>query len=136
MKKFFKNLPIVYQTVIVEAMVGIFFMLISIVGVVFGQYGWLIGIACGTIASVISTFLMNKASEWALTGNAPFLFILCFFARMILLTGFLVLAALLQYVFKVEAFNYSIWGVIIGYTPMVLVTIIMQVVGNKNGDKK
>lgn len=136
MKKFYQNLNLLWKTVFLEGVIGIIAMLISIVGVVLGKPGWLIGIAIGTLISIVSTISTSYCSQWALKDSKPGLFILGFLARMILMAGGLVLTVLMQFVAKVHVFDFSVWGLLIGFTPSLLITIIVQMKYNKTGDAK
>lgn len=126
MSKKFKNYSEVSKMVVVATIVGIILCLFSIIGVCFGQPGWLIGVAIGSVIEVLNIFFLYKGSDMALQiGKTP-LFLIFYFARMILFAGGIIFAVVMQYVCHIAAFTNSFWGVLIGYTPMQIIVIVIM----------
>lgn len=116
--------------------IGFGFALIALIPLFFGQPGWLIGIGIGTVIELVNIVLLYKGNDLITNANKPFLFILPYSLRMILYVAGFVVTAILGFGFMgieaVPAFAYSLFGVLIAYTPM---TIIVVVVMNKSKSK-
>lgn len=136
MKKFLQKFTDLELTIILEGIIGVVAVGLSCIGFAFNQPGWAIGVATGVIVSMISTLFVFKGSEFAMKGNKAGLYLLFFFLRMALFVGMTVFFALMQYKVHNHRFDYSIWGGLIGYTPMFIILIIGQVKGNRELDKK
>lgn len=136
MKKFLLKFNELTLTILLEAFVGLLAVGLSFIGFAYGQTGWAIGISTGTLLAMVSTLMVFKGSDSAIRDNRPGLYILFYFLRMVLFVGVMVLFALMQYKVKNANFNYSIWGALIGYTPMFIILIIAQIKGNHDLDKK
>lgn len=132
MKNFYKNLSITGKTVFIEAAIGVGAMFVSIVAIVLDYPGWTIGIALGTIASVVSAIFMNLSAKWALKDQKAGLFFLGFLVRMLLIVILFTFTVLMQFVAKVKVFDYSFAGLFIGFAPSIFVNTILQMkYGNK-----
>ena len=136
MKKFFKKFNDLQFTIFLEGIIGVLVIGLSCIGLVFNQTGWLIGAATGTVVAILSTLLVFKGSDGAMRETKMGLYFLFYFVRMLLFIGIMILFAVLQYKLKVSAFDYSIFGALIGYTPMFIILIVGQVKGNRDLDKK
>ncbi len=136
MKKFLSKFSDFTLTIILEGIIGVVAVALSFIGFKFGQYGWTIGIATGTVLAILSTVMVFKGSDAAIRENKTGLYLLCYFLRMLLFIGIMVVFALLQYKIKNEIFNFSIWGALIGYTPMFILLIVGQYKGTHDLDKK
>ena len=130
MKNFLNKLSTLCRLELYALCVGIIICGVSCIGFIWGHAGWLIGTAIGTVAVMMNVFLMFKGSAKSLkTGRAMF-FLMCFFLRYIVFLGLAVLLAYLQFTEHVPAFEYSIFGLLIGYSPL---TIIVCVTMSREG---
>ncbi|MCQ2801359.1 MAG: hypothetical protein MJ222_01725 [Bacilli bacterium] len=136
MKKFLSKFSDFTLTIILEGIIGVVAVALSFIGFMFGQYGWTIGIATGTVLAMLSTVMVFKGSDAAIRENKTGLYLLFYFLRMIFFIGIMVVFALLQYKMQIEAFYFSIWGALIGYTPMFILLIVGQIKGTHDLDKK
>ena len=136
MKKFFKKFNDLELTILLEGIIGITIIALSFIGFAYGQRGWALGSSVGTVVAMISTLLVFKGSEGAMKENKTGLYLLFYFLRMILFVGMMIFFALMQYKVKNHYFDYSIWGALIGYTPMFIILIVGQIKGTHDLDKK
>ena len=130
MKKLAKCSDLV-KMLILASLIGFILILASIVGAVFGQFGWMIGVAIGTVIELVNLVCLYKGSELALKESKTSLFILLSFARMFLYVAGILLLVLLQYRWYIEVFTNSFWGYLIGITPMQIVVIIVMAKSGK-----
>lgn len=132
MKNYLKNCSDLRKMLLLASLIGIVLILCSIIGIVFGQPGWIVGVAAGTAVELINIFLLYKGSEMALKYFKSSLFLLMYFSRMVLLIAGLLVFVMLQYFFKFEFFTNSFWGFLIGIAPMTIVVIVVMAVTHKN----
>lgn len=126
MKNFFNKLNEVSKMMVIALIVGIVLCLLSLVGLAFGQPGWIIGVSIGSVIEVLNIFFLYKGSDFALHEGKTPLFLFSYFARMILFAGGIILCVIMQYNLHISAFTYSFWGVLIGYTPMQIIVCIVM----------
>lgn len=126
MKKFFSILSEVNKMILVATIVSIVLCLLSLIGVAFGQVGWLIGVAIGSIIEILNIILLYKGSEMMLKEGRTPLFLVFYFLRMFLFAGGIILCVVMQYVLHIEPFTYSFWGVLIGFTPMQIIVMVVM----------
>lgn len=142
MKNGVKNLSELAKMLILAGIVAFSLALLAIIPlIIWGQTGWLIGVAIGSVIEIINIILLYKGSEFMTKKGKPAFFLLFYFGRMALfLTGFLV-TAMLGFGFKiagnayipvVNAFVHSIWGVLIAYTPLQVVVIVVMLISKKS----
>ena len=142
MKNLYHRLNELQRMLILAGLVSIVLLLLSLIPLfAFNQFGWLIGVAIGSVIEIVNVTLLYKGSEFTLKRGKPYFFLLFYFVRMFLfLLGFLV-TALLGFGFTyqgnvviapVEPFINSLWGVLIGYTPIQFVVIIVMLVSKRN----
>lgn len=120
------NLSELQKMLLLAVLVSVILIGLSCIGLAFGQPGWLIGVASGSIVEIISIVLLYKGSSEVLKAQKPGLFLLFYALRMILFIGLILGLVLLQYKAQIEVFTNSFWGALIGYTPMQLVVIIVS----------
>lgn len=126
MIKKIKKLNQLQKLVIISTLVGIGLILLSIPSIFLNQPGWTIGIAIGVCLEVPSVALLFIGSDLALRKGSSISFLLSYGLRFILIAAGLIFTCLMYYTFDFEAFKYSVFGVLIGYTPMqFVVTIVM-----------
>ena len=131
MKNYLKKCSDLKKMLLLASLIGIVLILASIIGIVYGQFGWIIGVGIGTVVELVNLVLLYKSSEIALKDSKMSLFLLLYFARMLLFVVGILLLVLLQYRFYVEVFNNSFWGFIIGISPMQIVVIIVMAKSGK-----
>ena len=124
MKKFWNSLNELKKSLIMSLLVTAILMILSIVGIIFGQVGWLIGVAIGGLIQSINIVLYFKGADFILRRNKAGLFLILFFARMLLIVGAFVLCIALERVAHIGAFTNSIFGVLIGITPTEIILMI------------
>ena len=132
MKKFFSNCSQLTRLVIYCLAFGLVLMILSCIGIIFGQFGWLIGAAIGTAVSLVNVVLLFKGSSFALKTFKASLFLLFYFSRMLIYVGMTVLLAYLDFSLHIGAFAYSIFGLLIAYLPMVVIVCIVMSKEGKN----
>lgn len=136
MRKFLANLSELKKMLLLAAVVSLFLIAGSCVGLFFNQPGWLIGVAIGSVVEIINIILLYKGSSEVLKAEKPGMFLLFYALRMILFVGVVLVLVLLQYKANIEPFYYSFWGALIGYTPMQIIVIIVSVRSkHKNSEK-
>lgn len=87
----------------------------------------MIGIALGGLVSLGYIFLTDVSTQATLKDSKAGLFLLAYFAKMILFVGIFAMLVILDYKLHIDAFKNSFWGMIIGFFPTVLITIAVQV---------
>ena len=132
MKNYLKNCSDLAKLLLAASALGIVLILTSIVGIVFGQPGWMIGVSLGTVVELVNIYLLYKGSELALKHFKASLFIIVYFTRMTLYIAGILVLVLMQYQFNIEVFNNSFWGFLIGITPMQAVVIIVMAKSGKS----
>lgn len=132
MKKFLSNKSQLTKLVIYSLAFGSCLMILSCIGIIFGQFGWLIGVAIGTLVSMVNMVLLFKGSSFVLQASKASLFLLFYFLRMLLYVGFTVLLAILDYKLHISMFSYSVFGLLIAYVPSVVIICIVMSKEGKN----
>lgn len=123
MKKIWNGLNDLKKSLILSSLVTVILIAISVVGIFFGQPGWMIGVAIGGVIQLINVVLHFKGAEFVLQQEKMGLFLVAFFARMFLIICALVLCIVLDRVAGIGAFKNAIFGVIIGLAPMEIILI-------------
>ncbi len=138
MKKFFENLNDLKKMLLLGLVVGVFIALIMLLPLfIANQPGWLIGVAIGTAIELLNILLLYKGSDAALKSFKTSIFLIFYFLRMTLfIVGFLVAAifsfGLIDVLNPVPFMAYSLWGVLIAYTPTQIIVIIVMIKNKKN----
>lgn len=123
MKKIWNGLNDLKKSLILSSLVTVILIAISVVGIIFGQPGWMIGVAIGGVIQLVNVVLHFKGAEFVLQQEKMGLFLVAFFARMFLIICALVLCIVLDRVAGIGAFKNAIFGVIIGLAPMEIILI-------------
>lgn len=132
MKKILAKLSTLQKMLILASLVGLVLVLGSLFTIFIGFPGWCIGVAIGSIIEVICILCLFVGSNTALKkGSAP-IFLLFYFFRMTLFVAGFLLAAVMDYYLKIPEFKYSIFGVLIGYSPMQIIVAIVMLKEKKN----
>ena len=132
MKKFLSSKNQLTRLVIYCLAFGLILMILSCIGVFFGQYGWLFGVAIGTLVSLINVVLLFKGSSFVLSSTKTSLFLLFYFLRMSIYVLMTVLCAYLDFKLNIVAFKYSVFGLLIAYLPMAVIVVIVMSKEGKN----
>ena len=66
MKNYLAKCSDLKKMLLLASLIGTVLILASIVGAVLGQFGWMIGVAVGTVVELICLVLLYKCSEMAL----------------------------------------------------------------------
>lgn len=119
--------------IIISLLITIFLLLVTIVPICFGQYGWSIGVATGGLVSIISILLNEKGSDLSLKESKVFLYLLTYFARILLFIVPITVYVILQYKVKITVFDFSFIGMAIAYFPYPFINIVVEL---KSKDKK
>lgn len=123
-------------TLVVAAIISAVLTALSAIGLFFNQPGWIIGVAIGSVAELASIFLSDVGSTAALKGSKTGLFLLSYFIKMILFVGLFAMLVIFQYKLGYVFFKYSCWGMVIGFFPSLLITIVMQLRFQKASEVK
>ena len=132
MKKLFSNQSTLLRLVLYCCLIGLVLIALSCIGLFFGQPGWLIGASIGMAVSAINVVLLFKGSSFALKSYKASLFLLFYFARMLIYVGMTVLLAYLDISLKIQAFKNSVFGLLIAFVPMVIIVVIVMTREKKN----
>lgn len=131
MKNYLSKCSDLKKMILLASVIGLVLILASIAGAVFGQFGWMVGVALGTVVEIINLFLLFKSSEIALKETKSSLFLLLYFVRMLLYVAGILVLVLLQFFWHISFFDNSFWGFIIGISPMQIVVIIVMAKSGK-----
>lgn len=132
MKKLLSNKSTLFRLVASTCLVGLVLIVLSCIGLIFGQVGWLIGASIGMVVSVVNVVLLFKGSQFALKTYKASLFLLFYFGRMLIYVGMTVLLAYLDISLKIGAFKNSVFGLLIAFVPTVIVVVIVMTKEKKN----
>ena len=141
MKKYLENFSELKRMLILSIVIALVVILIMLAPMfAANQPGWLIGAAIGSVIEIINVFLLYKGSEYAMKSLKAGWFLIMYFLRMTLYLAGFVLTAFLGFGFlyggmqiePIPEFNYSIWGVLIAYTPAQIVVIISMLLRKKS----
>ena len=132
MKEKLTKLSELQASLLIAGSFSIVLLLISLIGLFNHQPGWTIGVAVGTIAEIIYIILVQVGSGLALKGEKVGLFFLTYAIRIIIFIGLFALLVILQYLFKIPAFYYSCWGMLIAFVPATFITIAVQLMQKKD----
>ena len=142
MKKWISQLNELQRMLLLGGIVMLFLCLLSLIPLfVFNQTGWLIGVSIGSTVGIINILLPYKGSEVGLKTYKTFYFMLFYFVRVLLILLSFLLTALFQFGFivgenvffsPISAFDFSLWGDLIGVLPMQIVLVIVMMKEKKN----
>lgn len=120
-----KNLSDLQKLVILSTSIGIVLIALSFISMIFNQPGWIIGVSLGTVIEIINIILLYKGSEHIGNELKSPLFLLYFFLRLLLIAISFILTAYLDFKLHLPVFKNSIWGVLIGLSPMEIVVLLV-----------
>lgn len=126
MKRHLTKLSELQATLLLSGIVSMVLLAISAIGFIYNQPGWMIGVAIGSLASLVSIYLTQVASVKTLKDSKAGIYLLAYFGRMILFVGFFAMLVIMQFKLNIDVFKNSCWGMIIAYFPSVIITIVVQ----------
>lgn len=126
MKSKLTKLSELQASLLIAGVISVILLLVSIVGLVNNQPGWIIGVGVGTVVEFAFLWLMSVGSNATLKEQKAGLFLLTYFVRVILFVGSFAGLMALQYVAKIEVFKYSCWAMLITFAPSTFITIAIQ----------
>ena len=135
MKRHLTKLSDLQASLLLSGIISVIYLALSTIGLIFKQPGWMIGIAIGGIVSLVYILLVDVASTATLKDSKAGIYLLSYFARMILFVGFFTMLVVFQYTCHFDVFKNSFWGMLIGFLPTTFITISVQLKnkGNNNG---
>lgn len=119
---------------------AVILLIMLIVSITSGYYGWLIGAAIGSVTELINIVLLYKGSDAIVSAKKPMLFIVFYMLRMALYAIAFIVCVIFGFrndFFNtpfVPAFEYSIWGCLIAISPLQIIVIIVYYVAKKGID--
>ena len=113
-------------SMIITGVVAFLLMIVGLVFAILGKPGWLIGVAIGSAVDFLYIWLMHVGSTLALKESKTGLFLLTYFLRMAAFIGLFAVLVILQYIYHVDVFNNSCWGMLIAFVPATFITIATQ----------
>jgi len=137
MKKFLSKFNDMNRALILGAIIAVIIALIMLIPLfVANQPGWLIGVGIGSIIELVNIVLLYQGSKTVLKTFKPMMFLINYFFRMILFMAGFVLTAMLGFgltgvMEPIAQFKYSLWGVLIAYTPTQFIIILAMIMNNK-----
>lgn len=134
MKRHLTKLSELQATLLVSGIISLVLIGVSAIGFAFNQPGWMIGVAIGGLASLVSIYLTFVSSNKTLKESKAGFYLLAYFTRMILFVGLFAMLVVFQYVLEIPVFKNSAWGMFIAFFPSVLVTVIVQLMYKGGND--
>ena len=101
----------------------------------FNRPGLIIGAAIGAAVEFFYLWLVSVGATLSLKEGKTGLFLLTYFARIIVFVGLFALLVILWYQLKIETFKFACWAMLIAFAPATLITIATQLMHKegKNG---
>jgi len=118
--------------ILLSIVVGIVVIGCCCLSLIWHNTGWIIGAAIGTVIEVINVALLYKGSGAALKNMKAWVFILFYFTRMFLFIVGVLICVLAQYIWKIHAFDYAFFGILVAYTPMQIIVCAVMNKEKKN----
>ena len=126
MKKRLTKLSELQASLLLAGLIAILFLLGASIGLFFSLPGLLIGAAIGTAVEFFYIWLVSVGATLSLKQEKTGLFLLTYFARIVVFVGLFALLVILDYRSHIQAFKFSCWATLIAFTPAVLITIAVQ----------
>lgn len=135
MKQRLTKLSELQASLLIAGLIAIVFLLASSIGLFFNRPGLIIGVAIGTAVEFFYIWLVSVGSTLTLKEGKTGLFLLTYFARVIVFVGLFALLVILWYQFKIETFKFACWAMLIAFAPATFITIATQMMHKegKNG---
>lgn len=127
MRNILKNSTEMTKMIILAIIIGIFVIGCSCLSLIWHNTGWIIGAVVGTVIEIVNIFLLYRGSSNALRDLKAGTFILYYFLRMFVFIVATLLCVLAQYIWKIHAFDFSFFGILVAYVPMqIIVSVVMS----------
>lgn len=126
MKKRLTKLSELQASLLLAGLIAILLLLGASIGLFFSLPGLLIGAAIGTAVEFFYIWLVSVGATLSLKQEKTGLFLLTYFARIVVFVGLFALLVILDYRLHIQAFKFSCWAMLVAFTPAVLITIAVQ----------
>ena len=135
MKQRLTKLSELQASLLIAGLIAIVFLLGASIGLFFNRPGLIIGGAIGTAVEFFYLWLVSVGATLSLKESKTGLFLLTYFARIIVFVGLFALLVILWYQLKIETFKFACWAMLIAFAPATLITIATQLMHKegKNG---
>ena len=135
MKQRLTKLSELQASLLIAGLIAIVFLLGASIGLFFNRPGLIIGAAIGTAVEFFYLWLVSVGATLSLKEGKTGLFLLTYFARIIVFIGLFALLVILWYQLKIETFKFACWAMLIAFAPATLITIATQLMHKegKNG---
>lgn len=135
MKQRLTKLSELQASLLIAGLIAIVFLLGASIGLFFNRPGLIIGAAIGTAVEFFYLWLVSVGATLSLKEGKTGLFLLTYFARIIVFVGLFALLVILWYQLKIETFKFACWAMLIAFAPATLITIATQLMHKegKNG---
>ena len=135
MKQRLKKLSELQASLLIAGLIAIVFLLGASIGLFFNRPGLIIGAAIGTAVEFFYLWLVSVGATLSLKEGKTGLFLLTYFARIIVFVGLFALLVILWYQLKIETFKFACWAMLLAFAPATLITIATQLMHKegKNG---
>ena len=135
MKQRLTKLSELQASLLIAGLIAIVFVLGASIGLFFNRPGLIIGAAIGTAVEFFYLWLVSVGATLSLKEGKTGLFLLTYFARIIVFVGLFALLVILWYQLKIETFKFACWAMLIAFAPATLITIATQLMHKegKNG---
>lgn len=120
------------KTLLLSAIVGVATFLISLIFLFFfDSISWSIGIAIGVVLELINIYLLYAGTHVIEKTKKPLMTLVFYMLRMLVVGIGVVITVLLGFGIKgfvnpINEFHYSVFGLLIGYTPLQIIVSIIE----------
>ena len=124
------------KSLLICLIIGVSIFLISLIFLIFfDSISWSIGIAIGLGASLLNVLLLYVGAHYISKSKNKALFILFYFARMIIVLGAVLICILLGFgpfgMVIVPEFKYSLFGLLVVFAPLQIVVSVVEAKSRK-----
>ena len=126
MNKRLTKLSELQASLLIAGSIAILLLLGASIGLFFSLPGLLIGAAIGTAVEIFYIWLVSIGATLTLRQEKTGLFLLTYFARIVVFVGLFALLVILDYKLHIQTFKLSCWAMLVAFTPAVLITIAVQ----------
>ena len=126
MKKRLTKLSELQASLLLAGLIAILLLLGASIGLFFSLPGLLIGAAIGSAVEFFYIWLVSIGATLTLRQEKTGLFLLTYFARIVVFAGLFALLVILDYRLHIQTFKLSCWAMLVAFTPAVLITIAVQ----------
>ena len=126
MNKRLTKLSELQASLLIAGSIAILLLTGASIGLFFSLPGLLIGAAIGTAVEFFYIWLVSIGATLTLRQEKTGLFLLTYFARIVVFVGLFALLVILDYRLHIKAFKLSCWAMLVAFTPAVLITIAVQ----------